>query len=222
MKATFYNIYQVHKCTANDDILEALNFVHFMDGYAYASNGHVLVRVALTEMIKDCTSEMIGMINNHSIKGNVFARVIRHKEVEITEHGFGYANDIDNTEILYKWYEIGEDRRIKGFYKYPQDPQPRIPDFESVFPVGKDILIPISAVGINVKNLCDLSQAMGGVNDRNTETLDLYFTGERHGIVCKKSMGHDGYTEDVVGLIMPCIIDEFYFNPKTTKQNENL
>ena len=85
MKATFYNIYQVHKCTANDDIREALNFVHFMDGYAYASNGHVLVRVALTEMIKNCTSEMIGMINNHSIKGNVFARVIRHKEVEITE-----------------------------------------------------------------------------------------------------------------------------------------
>lgn len=218
MKVTFFENYQLHKCCANDDLRPALNFVHFMNGYAYATNAHVIVRAAITEIVSECTPEIVKLLNNHSISARNFARVIRHREVEITDNGFVYTNELERVETLYRWYNI-KDNTITGFYKHANDEllnQPRIPNMESILPDSKDVTIPIDYVGINVNSLMDVSNAMGG-NEKKLNKMDLYFTGKGHAILCKKTWT-DGTNEDVVGLIMPCLIDEPVY---AAKQNNN-
>ena len=217
MTVKFYNKYQLHKCCADDDLRIAMNFVHFMNGYAYATNAHVIVRVALTEMIEDCTPEIVEMLNNHSISAKNYARIIRHKQVELTPDGFVYNNEYDRVETLYRMYEIGEGNVIKDYYdknstysKY----QPIIPDMERVLPTEKDILVPIGAIGVNLASLNNVSAGMGGENNKRIETLDLYFTGDSRAIICKKKFYGDNHMEDAIGLVMPCIIDTFEYNLK--------
>lgn len=215
MKATFFSNYQLHKCCADDDLRPVMGYVHFMNGYAYATNAHVIVRAALIEIISECTPEMVDMVNNHSISAKNFARVIRHKEVEITKDGFVYANEVEGTETLYRWYEISENNMIHSKDTY------KIPNMEAVLPQEKDILVPVDGIGVNVDMLMDLSNAMGG-RESKRNVIDMYFTGDERAILCRKTWERE-ITEDVVGLIMPCIIDQKkYSQIKQLKQDENI
>ena len=68
-------------CAGKGDPRTALQFIHFYNGYAYASNAMELVRVPMNMMAIDNVKLLDGMM----IHRNAFARIRRHKITAIKD-----------------------------------------------------------------------------------------------------------------------------------------
>ncbi len=105
----------LHKACGNEDFRPAFSYVHFVNGYAYASNGRIAVKQSMADY---CTVIDAEMMNGHAIHKDSFQDIIKY---EIAQ-----AND----EGIECWDEDGK----KAFYPYlPADSNVKTPNFDAVF-----------------------------------------------------------------------------------------
>lgn len=73
----------------SDDTLlrPALSLVYFKNGYAYASDAHILVKVRLTE-ISSFQEPQLDLLDGKAIHKSVYAKILPFDRVEITPEGF--------------------------------------------------------------------------------------------------------------------------------------
>lgn len=122
----------LHLACADDEIRPALECVHFIDDFAYATDGSILVKQSLKEY---CNVLFCEELNGHAIHKDSFANILKFENAE--------ANP-DGVEC---WDEGGK----KAFFPY-KDTQSvgwNVPNFESVLGVRDPL--PTKAIGINPK-----------------------------------------------------------------------
>lgn len=166
-------------CAKKDELRPNTEFVFFQDGYAYATNAHILVRSKISE-ISDFDSDEIELLNGKQIHNKLFAQLIQNNWVEIDDRGF-VSSDDGNVVI----YQLRDDIKPYNWLA--------VLDGD----VKKEA---ISRVGLSAKLLETLARAMGV-----SEGIELNFSTQNGRIIVhQKGCG----TPDVTGLIMPIITDE--------------
>lgn len=125
---------------ANNDFRPALYCVHFLNGYAYASDGHILAKQSL-ELHTILNPEKL---NGKGINKDSFKQILQFKIVE--------AHD---DHILC----IDEGRRAKFMYFKGA----AAPNFEAVIPTGETL--PVHYFGINPKYLTVAGKILHGSNN---------------------------------------------------------
>ena len=129
--------------------------VHFKNGYAYASNAHVLIKQPLSlSNIQEPEN-----LEGKAIHSSIFKEIRKMKYVACTPDGFECRTK-DNQKV---------------FYLYSETNTP--PDFEAVIP--KDKLGGVAEIGINPAFVTLLEKAMAG----GTYGLKAVFRGARRAIV---------------------------------------
>lgn len=89
----------------NDFFRPILNYVYFKDGYAYASDSHILVKNKLQE----CSSfaeEEIERLNGKFISSKAYKAILAFDTVNITETGFECFMD-EQQRVIYPFCEPG-------------------------------------------------------------------------------------------------------------------
>ena len=78
--------FKLHLCCGNDDIRPVFQYIHFIGGYAYATDAHVLIRAKIAD-ISNFTEEEIAMLNNKAGYGTseIAGDIIRTFENEIAK-----------------------------------------------------------------------------------------------------------------------------------------
>lgn len=104
---------QLHRACAKDDLHPVMCYIHFKDGYAYATDSKVLVRSRLWE---HCSVIDAANLNGHALHRDSFAQIIKYSNAQATEGG------------VKCWDSGGKE----AFFPYADLTGLKIPDFEFV------------------------------------------------------------------------------------------
>lgn len=200
--------FKLNLCCGVDDFYRpAMQHIHFYNGYAYATDAHILVKAKIAD-VSDFTDEEIAMLNDHSISARAFARVIRHRFVRVTPDGFVFQDDdVVQTYRTFPHIVNEEGRRVitdpdkvnAGLIK-PESAGYKIPDFEKVLAMPEQHA-DVPAIGLNVEELQQLTTAL------DLEYVSLHFYGMNKTIVVKDN-GKEFKPRDIMAIIMPCLVKD--------------
>lgn len=175
---------KLHKCCSNDkdDLRPFAKAIHFINGYAYAADGYIMVKTSL---------EYQRVINPEKLEGKAihmdnFKEILKFEIAECCEDGISCKN-IDGQVAFYEYYSMGDKKT---------------PKFESMMP-DKTKLKDVAQIGINPKKLANLTDAMYS----DTGTYRLRFTGSETSII----IDCIGYPEQV-GILMPIALTDSLFD----------
>lgn len=82
----------------NDDLRPFMQYIHFVDGYAFATDSHCIIIQCLK--FSGFSDEDIGFMNDNAIYKKSFMQIYKAKVLKVTEQGF------DDGEIVYKFKQI--------------------------------------------------------------------------------------------------------------------
>lgn len=164
---------------AEDGLRPIMNCVHFKDGYAYASDGHILVKNFLSE----CTSipeEQIEKLDGKNLHRESYKELLKYDVIEISDEGIEATKNGEKSFFYFS--------NVDGVY----------PNAEKVV---QDALntstVAMNQVGLNTGYLIKLNKALHGSN-----VCKYQFKGEGRGVILQS-------VESVsIGLIMPCTLPE--------------
>lgn len=77
---------KMHLACGNDNLHKELEYIYFKYGYAYASNGHVLIKNKISE-IASLRDEEIELLNGKSIHSSSYKEMLKYDAITITENG---------------------------------------------------------------------------------------------------------------------------------------
>lgn len=176
----FKKDFQLWKACASDVVRPVMEHILLKGGYAYASNGHVLVRVPLDElttfdeeqraMLDDC------LIHKSMLKYIVGFDIVR---VEKTEDGAVYLEASTGENIVK--VQLGKNGDV---LKYP--------NAEEILKGSKD-RTPIQKIGFNPKFIASLTAALG------SDSLKFEFSSESSAVFVRPI----SEISSAVGVIMP-------------------
>lgn len=155
-RRNFGRAFKLHRCCAQSrDERVFTHYIHYRDGYAYASDAHILVRADIATICYDLfDEEEIQHLNGKSIHADCFKQLLQESFVTIDAQGF-HAKDDEGNEIIYCTRDLsapdgnGNESGIK------------VPNFAKVFDELGECKEQ-DALGINSECLERLVDAMGG------------------------------------------------------------
>jgi hypothetical protein len=166
----------LHLATSDDELRPVMQCVWFNDGFAYASDSHVLVK----QSIEMSTIMEADKLNGHCLHRSSFKDIMKYQYATATDEG------VDCTG------KKGD----KAFYPY-HDGIGEMPSFEKVL---DDILSndpeATNRVGLSSPSLVRVSKALGC----GRSGLTLSFRGYLRGVVVS---ANDSEAGNQIGLIMP-------------------
>ena len=189
--------FKIWKAIKENEFRPVMEFIHFRNGYAYASDSHILVKIPIDELIdfsldiERTPEENLAILDGYSIHAKVWQHLAGVKgEIKLFPPQYEnelpfFSVDIDGGGAQVVRFPVAK----KDFYK--------VPDFEGVLKPEANTET-ISRIGISISLLNNLAQALG------TENLKLEFSSENRKIIVHplefESMAY--------GLIMPRFIAE--------------
>ncbi len=148
-------------CAKANDLRPAFEYVHFINGYAYASDGYILIKSSMKEYFN---IEGLDLLNGHALHAEVYKLVMGFKIADATTEGL---------ECLTK-----SNQRV--FIPYPNLELLGIktPSFEIV--AGKCELKPTNKLGIRPRYMRVIDKAL--VHDK-FEAIRCQLQGDRGAII---------------------------------------
>lgn len=164
-------ISDLHLACAKDKLRKSLQCVHFLNGYAYASDGIILIKQSL-EINNGIPN--YEMLENKSIHKDSFNEIRKFDIVVVNEDGFDCTKG-----------------GRKAFFPFTDLEGEVIPDFDAVIPQQ---VVELSEIGVSPKYVGILEKAMAGGHK-----LRLAFTGIDSGMIFQ-SMDSD-YADQIAMLM---------------------
>lgn len=148
-------------CAKANDICPAFEYIHFINGYAYASDDHILIKSSMKEYFN---IEGVELLNGHALHAEIYKLVMGFKIAEATAEG------------LECWTKTNQ----RVFIPYPnlESLGIKVPSFEKV--AGKCELRPTSKLGIMPRYMRVIDKAL--VHE-NFEGIRYQFQGDGEAIV---------------------------------------
>lgn len=178
----FNKQYQLWKACGKNELRPALEYVCFDNGYAYASDGHILARVNINTLTSLLSDEEKQMLNGYCIHAEVFKVLLRYDNVKIVQDDDGV------TIVCYvHWNNIS--------IKLVEKKTIGAPDYEKTLKAEGESH-PIEKIGIDKNFLNNLTDAIG------LKSVKMDFYSESAKIIV--SPINEDYL-DIKGLIMPIL-----------------
>ncbi|MDD3404940.1 MAG: hypothetical protein PHH23_01555 [Paludibacteraceae bacterium] len=169
-----------HLCCGEDTNRPNLQRVYFIDGYAYASDAHCLIKQSLFYYTKVINYELL---EGHSIHRNSFENILKFQIAQ--------AND----EGIECWDENGK----RAFFPYNDENYKgdNVPGFEAI--LNHNPIVSLPEIGIDATLVDKVSKAFAG----NNKGFKLQFCGIDKPMRCYCV----GY-EEQEAVIMPMVLEE--------------
>lgn len=184
-------------CSSRDDARTELEYVYFENGYAYASNAHILAKINL-KTLTTFDDEEISCLNGYCIHANALKLLAHYDNISI-----GWADDDTLTLVC-------EIRKNKLTLNLTKKEEINAPDFESVLKTEGE-KEPIEKIGIEKTYIGDLTDAIGAKRVK----FDFY------GSCSKIIVTPIDDLFDVKGLIMPIMVTGSLDFGDDTTENED-
>lgn len=177
----FYPRFKLYKCCSKNPDRPRFRFIHFENGYAYATDGHIAVCARIQD-ICNFTPVELGMLDGKSIDMDHFRSLLGMQSLEVKENGIEAKSDSGNVMFFF-------DKQLSLNF----------PNVDSIFSSAhaKTGQYQTEAFGMNASSLQKLVDAMG------CKKVKVRLTGEKSAILVTDIEGE----LDIEGIIMPILLD---------------
>lgn len=128
---------------AKDELRPIMCCIHFEDGYAYASDGHVLVKNSLSEC-STIPEEQIEKLNGKNLHSNSYKELLKYDTIEISDDGIEARKS-------------GE----KTFFYFFSDEDLKYPNAEKVLQDSLNLpSVAMSSIGLRTDKLVVMNKAL--------------------------------------------------------------
>ena len=187
MRRRFNKKYRVYDVCDQCGMRLALTYVHFNNGYAYASDGHILVRVPLSSLLPENSDEERDGLNGFSINWKTLRTIYNYDFIKVERD-----NEADTCRIVI--YQDDNMLNEISFKLRKTESIDGLPDMEKVLAASNDAE-PVSRIGISPERLAKLCKAIA-----IDKIVVLKFYGER------KAIRVTNIRDGSLAIIMPMII----------------
>ncbi|MBR4758016.1 MAG: hypothetical protein IK084_04325 [Bacteroidaceae bacterium] len=179
---------------ACDNSGKALDNVFFKDGYAYASNAHILARVPLS-LCLGLPQEEAEKLNGFCIPGEILKALYKYDVIHIES---GESVDEETGEpIPTCTIRISyEDCNIS--LALARNSVVKMPKFEEILK-SDSVRTPVKNIGVSVELMHDLSKAL------NIKSVNMRFTTADKKIYISAAAGIEDEWNQPIGIIMPVL-----------------
>ena len=168
--------------SGTESVRDAYHHVFFKNGYAYATDAHILARVRLSTITQGFDQDELSNLDGKSVHRDVFKQLLKYKHVDIKE---------DRIEAKFGHHTVS--------FSLLDEKVVKAPDFDSVIESElTEERTPIKNIGINSEYLNNLAIAMGIF-----ASVKLDFTT----IKSKIYVTDTSCVNDALGIIMPTYIE---------------
>ena len=173
---------KLFEACANDSLRPIFSCIHFINGYAYASEGHITIRQSLEYHTVQCPE----MLDGKSIHKDNFKAIMAFDMATADEDGIK-CTDTDGRSAFYEYFKLDGD----------------LPNFDGVFnqELGKGVKS-VHFIGFDPLLLIKLSKALyspdGNIRCRFTG-IDTFILVDAIGV------------ENQDAIMMPCILQNSIF-----------
>ena len=175
----------------NGSYRPVMEYIFFENGYAYASDSHILVKVPLIH-ITTLDEESRNLLNGHGIHSPLFKLLTTMGPLRVEKETI--TNDKGEETEKVHIYAMSGDNEVKVTLTNPE--QKKHPNYEPLFQKNGE-RVPIHKIGVSQKRLSDLTAAMG------TSDIKMGFIKEDQKIfISPMSLELEG----IEGIIMPLMI----------------
>lgn len=159
-----------------------MEFIHFFDDNAYATNSHILACVPIRELFPSINEEEVAILNNKAVHYKAYKNILKYDIVSICQEGISCGTPANNVLFRFGFVDGG------------------------VFVAMKDILttriqsplVHVNLIALNAKLLSKLAKAIGASESQVT----MSFSGMDQAILIKPK---DECLHSC-GIIMPLMI----------------
>lgn len=170
----------MHLACAKDDFRSVMQHIYFKDGFAYASDAHILVKNDLTAC-SNLDPDQIELLDGKLLHADHYKNILKYDTIVVSEEGIEAKKD-----------------QNKAFFYFTESE--KYPNAEKVL---NDALnhtsIPMSQIGFDVKLIQRISKALCTDN-----RFKFTFKGEGAPVICENL--NSDYL-NCIGIIMPQMID---------------
>ena len=180
--------YKLWEATAKDDFRPIFEYIFFQDGFAYATTGHVLIKVSINllfEVNPMDPEDQLSLLNGYCIHAELYKKLTGYGQV-----WFEQVEGRTHINVLF------EQQKVSIALKNSEEIKPLA--FEKVlqFSGSRE---PVEAFGVNPYLLVNLAHALGV-----DKGVKLTFTKKGEKIFVEPANEEEGYPR--IGLIMPIYI----------------
>ena len=93
---------------SNEELPPILQYIYFKDGFAYASNAHILVKNKLTEITERISEDELAILDGKLIHKSIFKKILVHEKIQITGTGI-----VCKTPFFSIEYKFSSDDNLK-------------------------------------------------------------------------------------------------------------
>lgn len=179
----FHSYVQLHKATAADELRPVMNYIHFKNGYAYATNAHILVKAKI-EDISSLDFDEIQLLEGKAISAQNYKEMLKHNWIKVTEKGIVSQGEKEK-EITYLFADM--------------DNIGKAPDFERVLNTEQKVMM--DKIAFKPQLFKSLYDALGC--DRQNG-IRFVFHGEGHPITVEENTQ---LYRDITAILMPMLTD---------------
>lgn len=174
---------KLHESCGDDDLRPILMCVHFANGYAYATNGHIIVKQSLKyHSILDPER-----LNGKSIHKDNYKAVMQFETCTCDDSGISCQN-LDGRTAFFEYFDRGVTE---------------MPEFDRVMAIDQYKETDVPFIGINPEFFFKLSKSMHSIDG----SFRLRFQGLTKAIIVD-CIGID----DQYGIIMPIVLNDTLFS----------
>lgn len=141
-RINFDKICKMYMACSNNELRPQMQFIYFTNGFAYASDGHILVKNKLSEINNYIPNEQLAILEGKLIHKSSFQKILSYDKIEITETGVVCKTEYSSVEFKFGDADL----------KYP--------NAELIFDGAKKNRGSQSKVSVNPTLLYRLSQAL--------------------------------------------------------------
>lgn len=105
-RKNFSKRYKLHQATTKDNFRPVFDLISFRNGYAYATDAHIIVKAKVKD-ISNFTEEELEILHGKSISSSSFRKLLDFDEVEVTNTGFIAKDENGNkTNFLFNDQQV--------------------------------------------------------------------------------------------------------------------
>ena len=190
--------YKLWKACAKDSDRPALECIHFVSGYAYASNAHILAKVEIPALFSleeyeladsDKLQRAADLLSGFCLSSSTYKLLASFPNVEVTTD----INEVEPVPIFVT--TMGQNQVV---VKCKKSGLLNTPNFEATLKTTEE-RIPIEKIALNTALLADLGEAIG------IDSVRMDFTQANQKIFIH---GNNPDMYDAWGIIMPQVITQ--------------
>lgn len=117
LRINFNKNLKMHLACTKDELRPAMNHIYFENGFAYASDGHILVKNKLEEC-SSITYDQIELLHDKFLHREHYKDILKYDVIEVSDEGIEARK---GTEKVFFYFTIDETLKFPSAEKLMQD-----------------------------------------------------------------------------------------------------